>query len=226
MAVLTRADASASLLSALLMATAPLAQAAAPALNTAGINISADLYDSSLRDDVHVLTGNVKITQTGMSMEAEKATVSGMQANHGRIDFERDVHIRSAQADLRADTADATFANGEITTATAKGSPAHFEQLGTPASKKISGRAQVIEYDFVRGTVKLTQGVWFSYGGNEVDGDIVIYDLNDERIVVNPGANAASGGRVNITIKPGSVPGLPGAPKKPDEKPEQGGHNE
>jgi lipopolysaccharide transport protein LptA len=226
MAVPTRAEAFAALLGTLFVATVPLAQGAAPDINTAGINISADLYDSSLRDDVHVLTGNVKITQAGMSMEAEKATVSGMQANHGRMDFERDVHIHSAQADLRADTADATFANGQITTATAKGSPARFEQLGTPAAKKTSGRAQIIEYDFAKGTVKLSQNVWFSYGGNEVRGDIVIYDLNNQRVVVNPGANATSGGRVNITIKPGSVPGLPGAPKKPDDKPEQGGNNE
>ena len=221
----TRADALACSV-ALALLPAVVALAAAPP--TDGINITADLQDSSLREDVHVLTGNVRITQADMSMEAEKATVSGLQTDRSRWTFERGVHIRSAKADLRADTADAMFASGRVAEATVKGSPAAFEQLDTTADKKVSGRAKVIEYDVGKGTVRMTQDVWFSYGGNEFRGDTVVYDLNDERVVVNPGAQRGSGGRVNITIKPGSVPAIPGSQNNPppQTQPDKGGSTE
>lgn len=226
MAAPMRADILACALGLMLASSALAVEAPAP--STEGIKISADLQDSSLRDDVHVLTGNVRISQADMSMQAQKATVSGLQTDRSRWTFERDVHIRSAKADLRADTADATFASGRVAEATVKGSPAAFEQLDATADKKVSGRAKVIEYDFGKGTVKMTQDVWFSYGGNEFRGDTVIYNLNDERVVVNPGARRGSGsGRVNITIKPGSVPALPGSPKEPAEAtPDNGGSAE
>lgn len=229
MAVPKRADAIASWLAATATCmAATCVHAAAPTLSTEGINISADLQDSDLRNDVHVLSGNVAITQADMSMQAEKATVKGLQTDNGRWTFERAVHIRSAKADLRADTADATFAGGRVAEATVKGTPALFEQLNAAADKKVSGRAKVIEYDLGKGTVKMSQDVWFSYGGNEFRGDTVVYNLNDERVVVNPGAAQGSGGRVNITIKPGTVPALPGPQNKPKAPatPEKGGSPE
>ena len=63
-----------------------------------------------------------------MSMEAEQATVNGLQTEHSRWTFERAVHIQTARADLRSDTADAVFASGRIAEATVKGTPASFEQ--------------------------------------------------------------------------------------------------
>ena len=56
----------------------------------------------------------------------------------------------------------------------------------------------------------MTEDVWFSYGGNEFRGNTVVYNVNDERVVVNPGGTSNSGGRVNITIKPGTGRQLPG----------------
>ena len=193
--------------------------ATAPTLSTEDIHLSADLLDSDARNDEHVMTGNVRITQGPMSMEAEQATVNGLQTEHSRWQFERNVHIRTAEADLKSNTADAVFAAGRISEATVRGSPATFEQLNAAAAdKNVRGRARVIEYDFTKGTVKMTQDVWFSYGGNEFRGDTVLYNLNDERVTVNPGGSSKnSGGRVNITIKPGSPIKLPGAQPKPDK---------
>lgn len=228
MAAPTGADAIARLLAAMLGSAAFLVQAATPALSPAGINITADTQEASLREDVHVFSGNVRITQADMSIDADKATATNLQSDQGQVVFESKVHMRSAKADLHADAVDATFTKGQLTEALAKGTPASFEQLGTPSDKQIRGRANVIEYDLGKGTVKMSQNVWFSYGGNEVRGDTVIYNLNDERVVVNPGATSQSGGRVNITIKPGAVPALPGSskPKNPDGAPDKGGSKE
>src|SRR5262245_8760646 len=203
------------------------AQAAAPTLSTENINLSADVLNSDTRNDVHVMSGNVRITQGTMSMEAEQATAKGLQTDHSTWTFERTVHLRTDTADLHSDTAHAVFAAGRIAEATVRGSPATFQQRNAPADRNILGRANVIRYDFAKGTIEMTDNVWFSYGGNEFRGDTVVYNVNEQRVVVNPaGTTTPGGGRVNITIRPGGgivAPGTKTAPKptEPSSKKEK-----
>lgn len=164
------------------------------------IDLTADLVSIDSRNDIHELSGNVRISQGEMSMEADKATARAMQTDHSHWTFDRSVKIRTADANLTSDSASATFANGQIAAAVAKGQPATFEQRNASAEKKVRGRANTIEYDFDKGTVKLTDNVWFSQGGNEFRGDTLIYYVRDERVVMNPGGKQS--GRVNITIRP------------------------
>ncbi|MFL6619368.1 MAG: LptA/OstA family protein [Povalibacter sp.] len=203
--------------SAAALAFSPVTFGASPALSKEDINLAADVLNSDARNDIHVMSGNVRITQGDMLMEAEQATAKGLQTDHSNWSFERDVHLRSAAADLRSNTANAVFANGVIAEATVRGTPATFEQRNGTADKSARGRANVIQYDFAKSTITMTQDVWFSYGGNEFRGDTVVYNLRDERVVVNPSGTSSSGtGRVNITIRPGSGITLPGAqPKHP-----------
>lgn len=170
---------------------------------TGSANIQADLVEVDLRNDAQILTGNVQITQGPMSIESEAATVRASQTPRSRYTFERAVHIRSADADLRSDSATAAAQAGRIATAVAKGSPATFEQRRGTADKLVRGHANVIDYDVINGIVKLSDNVSFSYGGNEFRGDVVVYHIRDERVTVNPGGpNGGNNGRVNITIKP------------------------
>ena len=53
------------------------------------------------------------------------------------------------------------------------------------------GRAGVIEYDFAAGVVRLTDQVWFSNGKDEFRGDVVIYNVRDERVQINPGGQSS-----------------------------------
>jgi lipopolysaccharide export system protein LptA len=169
-------------------------------LVTQGGNLSADIYESNLRNDIHVLRGNVRISQGEMSIEAEQATASALQSPNSRWNFERSVHIQTDDADLKSNSATAAFSNGELAQARAQGTPALFEQRRTATDKQVKGRAGVIEYDTDTGIVKLSGQVWFSYGGNEFRGDIVVYNIREERVTVNPSGEQR--GRVNITIRP------------------------
>jgi lipopolysaccharide export system protein LptA len=63
----------------------------------------------------------------------------------------------------------------------------------------VRGRAGVIEYDFTTGIVKLSNQVWFSNGKDEFRGDVVIYNVRDERVQINPGG---SSNRVRGIIRP------------------------
>lgn len=154
----------------------------------------------------------MRITQGNVSLQAQKAIASGMQGDHGRATFDRSVQIHTADAELKSESASATFADGQLAAAVAKGAPASFEQRNTPADKRVRGRANTIEYDFTTATVKLTDNVWFSQGGNEFRGDTLIYYVRDERVVMNPAGKQS--GRVNITIRPrnGATKAKPATP--------------
>jgi lipopolysaccharide transport protein LptA len=158
---------------------------------------SADVTDSNLREDLHVLRGNVRVSQGAMSIEADQATASALQSKNSRWTFERSVHIQTEDADLKSNSASAAFSDGALSTARVQGTPALFEQRST-TDKTIRGRAGVIEYDLATGIIKLTGQVFFSYGDDEFTGDTVVYNLREERVV----ATGEQRGRVNITIRP------------------------
>lgn len=160
---------------------------------------SADVLTSDFRSNTLDLDGNVRVTQGPMSIEAQKARAREMRGDSGRWTFEQAVHIRSTEADLQSNLATAEIVNGQIADARVEGSPARFEQIGGTANRQVRGRAGVIEYDFGTGIVKLTNQVWFSNGKDEFRGDVVIYNVRDERVQINPGG---SSNRVRGIIRP------------------------
>ena len=173
------------------------------------LKFDADVVDSDLRNDSHVFGGNVKVTQGVTFIEADRATASKLQSPRSNWTFDRGVHIQTADADLKSNTATAAFVDGKIGTAVAKGTPAFFEQRRGADGKLVRGRAGVIDYDVSKGVVRLSDNVWFSYAGNEFRGNVVVYNIRDERVTVNP---AGEKGRVNITIKPSTADKKPAAP--------------
>ena len=196
-----------ALLCSLVLASA-LANGGASAAATQG-SMDADVVESDLRNDSHVLRGNVRVAQGATSIESETATVMALQSPRSRWTFDRAVHMQTADADLKSSTATAAFVDGKIATAVAKGTPALFEQRRGAADKLVRGRAGVIDYDVSKGIVRLSDQVWFSYAGNEFRGSVVVYNIRDERVTVNPAGQEK--GRVNITITPRTLDKKPGA---------------
>jgi lipopolysaccharide transport protein LptA len=174
------------------------ATATTPSLN-APLAWSADVLTSDFRSNTLDLDGNVRVTQGQMSIEAQKAKAREMKGDSGRWTFEKAVHIRSTEADLQSNLATAAIVNGQIADARVEGTPARFEQVGGTTNRQVRGRAGVIEYDFGTGVVKLTNQVWFSNGKDEFRGDVVIYNVRDERVQINPGG---SSNRVRGIIRP------------------------
>jgi lipopolysaccharide transport protein LptA len=165
---------------------------------------SADVLNSDFRSDTLDLSGNVRVTQGPMSIESGSARARDFRSDNSHWTFEQAVHIRTAEADLKSSTASAAFVKGQIAGARVEGSPAQFEQIGGAPDRQVRGRAGVIEYDFGAGVVKLTNQVWFSNGKDEFRGDVVIYNVRDERVQINPGGQ--SSGRVRGIIRPRERP--------------------
>jgi lipopolysaccharide transport protein LptA len=166
---------------------------------------SADVLNSDFRSDTLDLSGNVRVTQGPMSIEAGAARARDFRSDNSHWTFDQAVHIRTAEADLKASTASASFVKGQIAGARVEGSPAQFEQISGTLDRQVRGRAGVIEYDFGSGIVKLKDQVWFSNGKDEFRGDLVIYNVRDERVQINPGGQS-SGGRVRGIIRPRERP--------------------
>lgn len=187
----------AALMTALCASSAVIA-ATAPSTD-AGYTWSADVLSSDFRSDVLELRGNVRVMQGPASIEAQTAKGRNVRAENSRWTFEKGVRIRTAEADLFSDLATAGIVNGQFADARIEGAPARFEQIGGTSNRQVRGRAGVIEYDFVSGVVKLTNQVWFSNGKDEFRGDVVIYNVRDERVQINPGG---SSNRVRGIIRP------------------------
>ncbi len=96
-----------------------------------------------------------------------------------------------------------------------RGQPASFEQHLKEEQKLARGRASSIEYDVQAGTVRLTGNAWLTDGQNEIQGDTLIYNIGQQRIVANP--TGSDPGGVRITINPGNgSTSTNEAPKDPD----------
>jgi lipopolysaccharide transport protein LptA len=188
-------------LAALAFLAASSLHAAELQLGDQEMSIGFDYSEIDMRKDEHHFRGNVRISQGPMFITSDTAMAQGAsQSDNSRWTFHENVHVQTADADLQAETAIAQVTNGAIANATVKGSPAVFEQRNAAADKKVHGRAGQIEYDFQRGIVRMSNNVWFSYGGNEFEGAVVVYYVRDERVIVNP--DGKTQGRVNITVKP------------------------
>lgn len=181
------------------MCASPAAIAATAPAPDAGYTWSADVLSSDFRSDILELRGNVRVMQGPASIEAQTAKGRNVRAESSRWTFEKGVRIRTAEADLFSDLATAGIVNGQFADARIEGAPARFEQISGTSNRQVRGRAGVIEYDFNTGVVKLTNQVWFSNGKDEFRGDVVIYNVRDERVQINPGG---SSNRVRGIIRP------------------------
>jgi lipopolysaccharide transport protein LptA len=194
-----------------LCAAAPT-RAAEVKIGESGFTWSADLLNSDLRQDTLEASGNVRVFESAMSIESQSAAVADFRSDNSTWTFTDSVRIQTPEANLRSNTARASFVKGRIASARVEGAPAEFERLSEAANGKVKGRAGVIEYDFDAGVVRLRDDVWFSNGKDEFRGDLVIYNVRDERIQINPDGQ---GGPVRGIIRPNPAPGSSGAAPPP-----------
>jgi lipopolysaccharide transport protein LptA len=189
----------AGIIAALLLVATTAGGAATPPSLEQAFTWSADAVNSDLRNDTLDISGNVRVKQGPNSIEAQTARKRNVDANTERWTFEEAVHIRTAEADLQSNLASAAVINGQIASARVEGAPARFQQISGTNNRQVRGRAGVIEYDFNTGVVTLSNQVWFSNGKDEFRGDVVIYNVRDQRVQINPGG---SSNRVRGIIRP------------------------
>ncbi len=163
------------------------------------ITLDAQSSDLDYRNNILVFR-KVKITQGKLAVEADQARANGVNFDNSRWLFSGKVKITVEQGLLTSDEAEITFGDKLLTKAVINGSPAQFEQRREKTGQLARGRAESIIYDVKSGMVNLTKNAWLSDGQNEIRGESLKYNVDEQRVV----ANAAEQGsqRVRITITP------------------------
>jgi lipopolysaccharide transport protein LptA len=185
---------------ALLVATSaaqkPLLQANEP------IKLDAQSSEVDYKNNTLIFR-KVRVRQGDLQLEANAATATGLDFNNSRWNFEGQVHFIMPDGSLNSDSATVQFAHNQIESAVANGTPASFEQKRPNGLAR--GRAGRIDYDFVGGTVRLSQDAWLSDGNNEMQAKTLTYSMRDQRVLANPADQDNE--RVHITINPRQPPG-------------------
>lgn len=188
-----------ALLGALAQWSAALA-AEQPALATQDFSYDFERSEVDFKNDIAQFHGHVRVTQGANSIEAQEAVARAFRSENKQWEFRDTVLVKTAEAELTAESATAAFENNVLVEARVEGSPAQFERRGSASERLARGHARSIEYDVTDDTVTLSGDVWFGYGSDEFRGDTVIYNLRDERVRVDAG----DAGRVRGIIRPRS----------------------
>lgn len=168
---------------------------------------------------------NIVVTQGATRVRADRAHAVGLDEQgfqDGRWTFEGNVRIDAQpRGTLRSDEAVVEIRNKLISTATATGKPAEFQQQRTATGLLTRGHADLIVYNVAAGTVRLTKDAWLTDGQNQITAPWMVYNIRLQRVV----ATSATSGRVHITIVPHSSVSRPAksysssASSKPGIKP-------
>lgn len=197
-------------MAALTLAVAAPAVAQVPRIQpNAPITVDARSSDFDYKKGTLVFKG-VRISQGALAVEAEQATATGLEFDDSRWTFEGNVRITTEDGSMQANDARVQFAKNQISNALVTGGPASFEQKRETGVAR--GRANRIEYDFGKGTVRLSEGAWLSDGKNEITGRTLVYSMRDRRVLAT--ASEQNSERVRITINPQQKP--PAAPRAAD----------
>lgn len=178
------------------------------------ITVDARSSDFDYKQGTLVFKG-VRIAQGALAVEADQATATGLEFEDSRWTFQGNVRITTEDGSMQANEARVQFAKNQISNALVTGGPASFQQKRADGIAR--GRANRIEYDFGKGTVRLGEGAWLSDGKNEITGRTLVYSMRDRRVLAT--ASEQNSERVRITINPQQKP--PAAPRasEPAAKP-------
>jgi lipopolysaccharide transport protein LptA len=146
-----------------------------------------------------MLRGKVNIVQGDISVAADQAEATGLDAQDSHWVFTGAVHVHSEnQGELYSDQATVQFSRGNVAQVEVSGKPAQFEQARATPEGRARGHADTIDYDVLAGVVKLIGDAWLSDGRNEINYPQITYNVREKSM-------QAQGGRGHSTVVPRSI---------------------
>lgn len=209
-----------SALALLCFPAALLALGMAPAALGQQLEITLDAASSDFdRRNERLVFQEVRISQGEMSIAASEAETRDLDFSRGNWVFRGNVRIESEMGTIQADRATISFANHQLQSARAEGSPARFSRLMLePERRLVTGNASRIDYDLARGELELSGQASLSDGLREVSGGRLLYLIREDRLLAS--ADEQGTERVRIVITP---PESPDGKELPDAEAQPGG---
>lgn len=146
---------------------------------------------------------NVRIVQGDLSIVADVATADDLDFADSSWQFNGNVVVRGLASIIEAGSATLKFSDHRLVRAMANGSPAAFERQATEETRALSGHAGTIDYDLAGQTLTLTGEARLVDGQNEINGETLLYRLDEERLVAT--ADDSGDQRVRITVTPQTI---------------------
>ena len=157
---------------------------------------SADSMSLDYQSHQITLRGAVKITQGDVSVVADQAEATGLDAQDSHWVFSGKVHVHAeGEGELQSDRATVQFSHSNVARVVVTGEPAQFEQAGVPGGGQARGHAGTIDYDVVAGIVRLTDDAWLSDGRSELTYPLITYNVRQKSL-------QAEGGRGHSIVAP------------------------
>ena len=166
---------------------------------------------------VAVLLGATTLTFALPSDRNQQITLLADRATFnektGVTTYTGNVVIEQGTMKLQANSIVANLnARKEISTITANGSPARFQQQVDAKKGLAKGQAQKIVYNAETGIITLSGGASLEQDGASIRGATLRYSMNKGDIeAVGGSSEGTNSGRVKIVIPPSSAKSFPGA---------------
>ncbi|ALV72465.1 MULTISPECIES: lipopolysaccharide transport periplasmic protein LptA [Acinetobacter] len=146
-----------------------------------------------------------------ISLVADRATFN---EKTGVTTYTGNVIIEQGTMKLQADSIVANLnQTRQISTITANGKPARFQQQVSTNKGIAKGQAQKIIYNAETGIITLSGSALLEQDGASIRGNTLRYSMNkgDIEAIGTPNNSGSSSGRVQIVIPPSSSQSFPGA---------------
>ncbi|OTG77163.1 lipopolysaccharide transport periplasmic protein LptA [Acinetobacter sp. ANC 4169] len=146
-----------------------------------------------------------------ISLVADRATYN---EKTGVTTYTGNVIIEQGTMKLQANSIVANLnSQKQISTITASGGPARFQQKTDVNKGMAKGQAQKILYNAQTGIITLSGSAWLQQDGASIRGNTLKYSMNkgDVEATGTPNNTGSSSGRVQIVIPPSSSKSFPGA---------------
>ena len=162
----------------------------------APVNWSADTVSVDYQNHHVILRGDVKIVQGDVSVVADQAEATGLDAEDSLWVFTGKVHVHAeGEGELHSDRATVQFSHSTVAHVVVTGQPAQFEQANVPGGGEARGHAGNIDYNVPGGVVKLSGDAWLSDGHSEISYPLISYNVREKSL-------QAEGGRGHSTVNP------------------------
>jgi lipopolysaccharide transport protein LptA len=143
----------------------------------------------------------VRIQQGDIVIIADQAESRDLDFSSGSWQFSGNVSISGPMGEIQSDRATISFADHRLGRATAQGAPARFSRtMPEPEARLVTGTANRIDYDLVRGELELAGQAALRDGVREVSGGRLVYRIAEDRLIASADEDGAD--RVRIVITP------------------------
>ncbi|HEX2139599.1 MAG TPA: LptA/OstA family protein [Woeseiaceae bacterium] len=194
------------LMAALLAAAAPGAGAQEPD-SQLPISMDADSFDYDGKTSMLMYRG-LRLTQGNIAVQADEGRASSLDFENSTWHLAGNVVIDVRNGHVESETADLTFRNHQLQTAVITGSPAIFRMQRPGRDVTTYAEAGRLVYDFSGGIVEFSESATITEGGNRISSDYLVYNIEEQRIKAQSGAEGDS--KVKITYTPEDPAKAPG----------------